>query len=114
MNFTISLFRNKREVSPQLVTRSWADICARISKPQVRSEKDGLLFSPATFDPPQRLNRNARELSLLVLDYDHGADLNSLIHAMRELSCAFALYSTHSHCRATESNPSAEARFRVV
>lgn len=33
---------------------------------------------------------------------------------MREISCAFGLYSTHSHCRATESNPNAEGRFRVV
>jgi len=88
MNFNISLFGNKREVTPQLVTRSWADICARISKPQVRAEKDGLLFSPATFDPLQRLNRNVRELSLLVLDCDHEADLDRLIMSVRGVSCA--------------------------
>src|SRR3954447_21265800 len=111
MEFNISLFRNKRDVMPQLVTRSWADICGRISKPQIRAEKDGFLFSPATFVPPQRLNRNAQELSLLVLDCDHAAEFNSLIASMRLLGCAFAIYSTHSHCRVTDSNANADPRF---
>jgi hypothetical protein len=114
MAFKISLFKNKRDVTPQLVTRSWAEICDRISKPGIRAQKDGPLFSPATFLPPRRLNRNAQELSLLVLDCDHGADFDSLIFAMRSLSCAFGIYSTHSHCRVTDSNPNGEPRFRVV
>jgi hypothetical protein len=33
---------------------------------------------------------------------------------MRLLTCAFAIYSTHSHCRVTDSNLSGEPRFRVV
>jgi hypothetical protein len=114
MNFNISLFSNKRDVKPQLVTRSWAELLERISKPQIRAEKDGILFSPATFVPPQRLNLNAQELSLLVLDCDHGADFDSLIVSMRLVRCAFTIYSTHSHCRVTDNNPNAEPRFRVV
>jgi hypothetical protein len=114
MRFNISLFRNKRDVKPQLVERSWAEICDRISKPQIRFEKDGPLFSPATFDPPQRLNRNVRELSILVLDCDHAADFDGLLASMRPLSCAFAIYSTHSHCRVTQGNPNGESRFRII
>jgi DNA repair protein RadA/Sms len=114
MDFKISLFKHKRDVTPQLVTRSWAEICERFSKPRIRAEKDGPLFSPAIFVPPQRLNNNARELSLLVLDCDHAADFDPLIVSMRLLTCAFAIYSTHSHCRVTDSNPSGEPRFRVV
>ena len=112
--FRLSLFQNKRDNKPQLVTRSWQQLCASFQKPQVRLEKDGLLFSPAYFEPSLRRKENVRELSLLVLDIDHNAELETLQTRLAALQCAFTIYSTHSHLQQTESNPEAESRFRVV
>lgn len=112
--FRLSLFNNKRDNKPQLVTRSWRQLCANFQKPQVRLEKDGLLFSPALFEPALRRKENVRELSLLVLDIDHKAELQTLQTRLAALQCAYSIYSTHSHLRQTESNPEAEPRFRVV
>ncbi len=73
-NFRFSLFENKTATKPQAVTSTWASFCERFKKPTVRTSKDGLLFSPAIFDPPKRLNENVRELSLLFFDIDHLVD----------------------------------------
>lgn len=114
MILKLSLFDNKRDTKPKQVTHTWAQLCERLARPFIRAEKDGPLFSPASFNPPQRLNANVTELSLLVLDCDHDTTLEALIEPLRELKCAFAIYSTHSHMRATDSNPRAEPRFRAV
>jgi hypothetical protein len=112
--FRLSLFQNKWDNKPQLVTRSWQQLCANFQRPQVRLEKDGLLFSPAYFEPALRRKENVKELSLLVLDIDHKAELQTLQTRLATLQCAFSIYSTHSHLRQTESNPEAEPRFRAV
>jgi hypothetical protein len=114
MTFKVSLFKNKRDVVPELVERTWNELCVRFAKPMLRADKDGLLFSPATFSPAHRLNLNVTELSLLVLDCDHDVEFGTLRATLRRLDHAFAIYSTHSHRRVTDSNPDAEARFRVV
>lgn len=113
-HFRLSLFQHKRDNKPHVVTRSWQQLCANFQKPQVRLEKDGLLFSPAHFDPALRRKENVKELSLLVLDIDHKAELQTLQTRLAALQCAFSIYSTHSHLRRTESNPEAEPRFRVA
>lgn len=112
-NFKLSLFKNKRDNKPQPVTRTWQELCERFSKPQIRADKDGALFSPAVFEPALRRKENVREVSLLVLDIDHNAELETLKTQMSALGSAYAIYSTHSHLRETTSNPNAEPRFRV-
>jgi hypothetical protein len=112
-SFRLSLFRHKRDNRPQLVTQTWREMCERFRKPEVRREKDGALFSPAIFEPALRRKENVTELSMLVLDIDHNAELETLKTRLAAFGSAFAIYSTHSHLRQTESNPNAEPRFRV-
>jgi hypothetical protein len=89
-------------------------MCERFEHPVVRETKDGTLFSPAVFRPAYRLQDNVKELSLLVLDYDHKASFDGDLRSWRALGCCFAAYTTHSHKLVTKSNPDAEERFRVV
>src|SRR5215813_12416022 len=71
--YVISIFKGKTDVLPRQERLSWRCLCDRLAQPAVRAEKDGLAWSPATFNPGRRLLANVTELSLLVLDYDHGA-----------------------------------------
>lgn len=114
MLFTLSLFDNKKDTRPKEVQRTWAQMCERFERPVVREAKDGPLFSPAVFSPTYRLQDNVKELSLLVLDYDHQASIDHDLRPWRALGCCFAAYTTHSHLRVTKSNLGAEERFRVV
>lgn len=111
--FQLSFFKHKRDTTPQTAERTWQQLCASFQKPQVRFEKDGLLFSPAVFNPAYRKKENVREVSMLVLDIDHNAELEMLKTKLAALDSAFVIYSTHSHLRRTEKNPNAEPRFRV-
>ncbi len=111
--FYLSLFQHKRDTAPQIVERSWLEICERFKTPQIRFEKDGALFSPAKFEPAYRRKENVREVSMLVLDIDHNAELETLKKRIAILNVANAIYSTHSHLRQTETNKNAEPRFRV-
>ena len=111
--FHLSLFQHKRDTAPQAVERSWLEICERFKSPQIRFEKDGALFSPAKFEPEYRKKENVREVSMLVLDIDHNAELETLKNRIAVLNAANAIYSTHSHLRRTESNVNAEPRYRV-
>lgn len=112
--FNLSLFKGKFDNEPQAVTRTWQEICSKIAKPQIRAEKDGPLFSPASFDPARRLKENVTEISELVLDFDHDADLDRDTEIWRNTGLAFAAYTTHSSYRVTDSNPNAEERFRLI
>lgn len=112
--FQVSLFKNKYDTEPRLVTRTWQQLCSKFQNPQVRFEKDGLLFSPALFEPSKRLKENVKEISLLCFDVDHDADFELTKGCFDLLGCAYAIYSTHSHLRKTDSNPNAEPRYRVV
>jgi hypothetical protein len=112
--FQLSLFKNKYDTIPRVEERTWQLLCSKFRNPQVRSEKDGLLFSPALFEPSKRLKENVKEISLLCFDVDHDADFEQTKSCFDLLGCAYAVYSTHSHLRKTDSNPNAEPRFRVV
>ncbi len=112
--FQLSLFKNKKDNQPRVVSRSWQELCERFQKPPIRKEKDGLLFSPALFEPARRLKENVKEISLLCLDVDHDADFETAKKFLDLLGCAYAIYSTHSHLRKTDSNPNGEPRYRVV
>jgi hypothetical protein len=111
--FNLSLFKHKRDTTPQVIERSWLELCEQFKKPQVRTEKDGLLFSPAKFEPAYRRKENVREVSMLVLDIDHNAEFETLKTRLAALDSAYMICSTHSHLRQTETNKNAEPRFRV-
>jgi hypothetical protein len=108
-----SIFGNKRGTKPQSVSATWLKLCNDFKRPQVRKQKDGWLFSPAIFEPAYRLKENVSEVSMLVLDIDHNAELETLKTQLAILDSAYAIYSTHSHLRKTDTNPHAEPRYRV-
>ncbi len=112
-NLKFSLFENKYATKPRAVTSTWASFCERFKKPTVRTSKDGLLFSPATFEPPERLAENVRELSSLFFDFDHNADFDVIKTQIESLNVNFVIHSTFSHLRKTKENPDAEPRFRA-
>ena len=92
MIFKLSLFDTKRNNHPKVVTRTWLKLCESFALPQIRGEKDGLLFSPAIFDPPLRRKENVIELSLLALDCDHHTTFEGLVGSLKILNRAFAIY----------------------
>ncbi len=84
--FKFSLFENKTATQPREVTITWARFCEQFKKPTIRTSKDGLLFSPATFEPHKRLNTNVKELSLLVFDIDRDAELDTIKTRLKKLN----------------------------
>jgi putative DNA primase/helicase len=112
-NLKFSLFENKTATKPREVTSTWARFCEQFKKPTVRTSKDGLLFAPAIFDPPQRLAENVKELWLLVFDFDRHADFDTIKTKIESLNVNFVIHSTFSHLRKTDKNPDAEPRFRA-
>jgi len=110
----LSNFDYVADNQPKEAVITWDQFCARVKEPTVRADKDGELFSPARFDPKRRKKINVVELSALALDLDHGVTLDGDLPTWRNLGCAFAVYTTHSHKRVTDSNLDAEERFRVV
>lgn len=112
--FAISLFDCVKDNAPKPQLRTWDQLLERIASPLVRAEKDGPLFSPAIFDPPKRGKKNVTEVSMLVLDYDHHANIEDDCAPWIDLELTFAVYSTHSSYQVTDSNPDAEERFRVM
>ncbi len=113
-SFQVSLFRNRNDNQPRLVSWSWETFCGKLAKPLIRQAKDGALFSPARFHPAKRLKKNVVEVTMLVLDYDHNADLERDLATWQEQGLACALYTSHSHGRVCEANPQAADRFRIV
>ncbi|MEP7337195.1 MAG: hypothetical protein ABI977_05575, partial [Acidobacteriota bacterium] len=112
--FLFSAFNQKSDVTPKEFHETSKQIVKRFSKPVIRTEKDGPLFSPAKFMPARRLKKNVTELSMLVLDYDHGVTIDEVLARWRPLGVMVLLYTTHSHQRVTTNHPKAEDRFRVV
>ena len=92
MEYKLSLFNTKRDNHPKVATRTWPKLCEAFARPQIRREKDGLLFSPAIFDPPLRRKENVIELSLLALDCDHHTTFEGLVGSLKILNRAFAIY----------------------
>jgi hypothetical protein len=105
MKVALSLFTCKTDNVAQSVEREWSDIVNKSRRPPIRKEKDGPLYSPATFDPPRRLLKNVREVSMLVTDHDHDANFEQDLRPFRPYT--FAAHSTWNHSEA-------EQRFRVI
>lgn len=112
--FAISHFSGARDNQPRADVWTWADIRHIVRNADVRAAKDGAAFAPAVFERALRSKANVRAVSLLVMDYDHGADLTRECAVWAAQGLAYAAYTTHSSYRITENNPNAEERFRVI
>ena len=86
----LSFFKNRQDNQPQLSDIDWQRFCHRVQNPQVRAEKDGTLFAPVTFRG-LRAKQNVTEVSMLVLDFDHGATVNEEWAIIRESGYTAAL-----------------------
>jgi hypothetical protein len=106
ITFAVSFFNSKKDNKPKQQLMSWEDVVKRLSQASIRQSKDGELFCAATFTG-RRAKENATEACMLVLDYDHDADIRQELQVWREHGYTFIVYTTHSH---TEK----EHRFRVI
>lgn len=108
--FQISFFQNKSDAVAKPRALTWPDVCAAIERPLIRREKDGRLWTFATFANNKRANANVIELAALQLDYDHDADFDRDVTVWIQRGIAVAAYTTHSHLRA----PDYAQKFRVI
>ena len=113
-SFIYSTFTGKIDTTPREVFEPWPQIIKRLSKPAIRANKDGPLWSPATFKPARRKKENVKAVSLLVLDIDGGMTIDQADAKLRELGAQACIYTTHSHQRITPDHPIAEDCFRIV
>src|SRR5262245_442116 len=113
-NFIYSTFTGKIDTTPCEVSETWPQIIKRLSKPAIRANKDGPLWSPATFKPARRNKENVKAVSLLVLDIDGGMAIDQADAKLREMGAQACIYTTHSHQRITPDHQKAEDYFRIV
>ncbi len=92
-NFRISLFQSAKDNSPQAVSIEWPKLLEELGAYEIRATKDGLAWSPASFEG-SRSAANAREVSLAVFDLDDCPDeaLGNL--GVRLDDFTYALHST--------------------
>jgi hypothetical protein len=96
-SFIYSTFTGKIDTTPREISETWPQIIKRLSKPAIRANKDGPLWSPATFKPARRKKENVKAISLLVLDVDGGMEVAQADAKLRELGAQALIYSTYSH-----------------
>jgi energy-coupling factor transporter ATP-binding protein EcfA2 len=113
-SFTYSTFTGKTDNIPREITETGPQLIKRFTKPAIRANKDGPLWSPAIFKKKRRLKENVIELSMLVLDIDGGMTVDQADKILRELGALALIYTTHSHQRVTPEHPKAQDCFRVV
>ncbi|HEY0376412.1 MAG TPA: phage/plasmid primase, P4 family [Pyrinomonadaceae bacterium] len=94
--FILSFFNRKSDNKPNPQQMSWEEFVARFSRPSIRQYKDGELFSPAAFIGT-RAKENVTEACMLVLDYDHKADIKHELQMWRDRGYTFIAYTTYSH-----------------
>ena len=91
-------FTDKTDNRPKPHDDDWLQIAEKFARRHFRTEKDGPLFSPASFKPGStRGKENVVEVSMLVLDFDKGHDHTQFTDHWAELGLAFVVYSTFSH-----------------
>lgn len=81
---------------PPAVRMTWAELCRVMTRHEVGAKK-GRCIVPASLKGNKRGNKEATEIHALVLDYDHGADLDALVSAVEAKGWTAAISSTHSH-----------------
>jgi hypothetical protein len=113
-SITYSTFTGKIDTVPREISETWPQIIKRLSEPVIRTNKDGPLWSPATFKLARRKKENVEAVSLLVLDIDGGMTIDQADGKLRQLGAEACIYTTHSHQRITPDHPKAEDCFRIV
>ncbi|MHB1134519.1 MAG: hypothetical protein ACYC4L_19270 [Chloroflexota bacterium] len=93
---SISGFAHCRDTRPEQRDLPWGELVALLTKHSEQQEKDGAMWSPATYAPDTtRANHNVEAISLLVADYDHDADYEQVKERLGDLE--YVAYSTFSH-----------------
>ncbi|MBW3623581.1 MAG: DUF927 domain-containing protein, partial [Armatimonadetes bacterium] len=106
--FVISSFKNKEDVKPVQRALSFEHLVKALQRHMEREEKDGPLFSPASYKPETtRANANVEAVSLALFDFDDGTQWEDLKPKIISRELAYIVYSTFQH---THEAP----RFRLV
>jgi hypothetical protein len=99
-SLAISLFSNVRDNVPERLSLDFAALVTRLERRDVRDEKDGEAWSPATYPPGEhRGSGSVESISALVLDMDSGEDPAMFSDLWGPY--AHIVHSTHSNTRET-------------
>ncbi len=102
----IVTFDNLHDVCPRAESMPWPELVTRLSIHDERDQKDGPLFSAATYRPgATRSNAGVESLSCYVADIDHARDWGALVYPLADYE--YVIFSTFSY------TPEA-ARYRVI
>lgn len=93
-------FTSKNRPEGKVERLPWTILASRLTKHEIRDEKDGAGFSPTLYreGPVRRLAENVEALTLLVLDIDDGTPLEDLRLKFEEYE--WVAYTTHGHTTA--------------
>ncbi len=100
--YTYSTFSRLNDNTPKAARHTWPQLCERLSRRTIREEKDGPLFSGASYPPDTpRGNAGVSFVSVAILDFDDGTPPGGIEASVSRLNsgdgCAAFIYSTHSH-----------------
>ncbi len=100
--YAYSRFKSKTDNAPKAARHTWPQLCELLSRRAIREEKDGPLFSGASYPPDTpRGNEGVSFVSVAILDFDDGTALEEIEAGVSRLNSgdggAAFIYSTHSH-----------------
>ena len=100
--FAFSRFDGKNDNTPKAARLDWRGLVALLKRRSIRDAKDGPLISGASYPPgAPRGNAGVSFVSLAILDFDGGAQIESIEAGVSRLNSgnggAAFVYSTHSH-----------------
>jgi hypothetical protein len=112
--YSYSRFKSTLDNTPKAAGDTWPQLCELLAQRAIRDEKDGPLFSGASYPPgATRGNEGVSFVAVAILDFDGGTTLEEIKAGVSRLNsgdgCAAFIYTTHSH------NPDAGAlKYRLV
>jgi hypothetical protein len=113
--FTVTIFKGaSKPANGKEHSVSWREFVEELRKPVVRREKDGEMFSPASYTDKYRHAESATELSMLALDIDGKLDLSLAKNVCAAQPFSPMIHTSHSHQRVTEKHPKAEDCYRII
>ena len=94
----VAFFDLATDRDPKMKVLPWSELVDLLSRHQIRSDKDGALFSPTVYySGGTRRNGNVTVLTLAVGDFDRGTVLPERVREhLAAKGLAFVIYSTHS------------------
>jgi hypothetical protein len=100
MTYALSFFTGKQDTQPQPKRATWQELCRLLTHHETRQNKDGRLFSPASYPASKtRAKANVEAVSLLVLDFDDGTPPLPLMKQCRAGGIACIIHSSYSSSR---------------